>query len=141
MNKTQLAKTIAGTTGFSEKDTEKIIDATLKVITDTMKADEEVMLTGFGTFQARIRHARAGVNPQNPSEKIQIPEVRVPKFKAGKALKDALKEKGETASEASEKPAEESKPEASEPAESGDAQPRTDPRSGSGAGEPETPTE
>lgn len=119
MNKTELIKKVASTTGLTDKDTERTIDATLDVIRDTIKADEEVMLTGFGVFSSKTRHARTGVNPQNPSQKIQIPEVRVPKFKAGKALKDALKGKTDgTSLEASrreakgEAPKEEPKPEA-----------------------------
>jgi len=51
------------------------------------------LLFGFGAFSARIRTARMGVNPKNPTERIHIPEVRVPKFKAGKTLKDSLKVK------------------------------------------------
>ena len=57
-----------------------------------VKKGEEVVLTGFGAFSVKQRAARTGVNPQNPSEKIQIPAVKVPKFKSGKALKDALKQ-------------------------------------------------
>ncbi|PIZ26843.1 MAG: DNA-binding protein HU, partial [Chloroflexi bacterium CG_4_10_14_0_8_um_filter_46_9] len=59
-------------------------------VTKTLKKGEEVVLTGFGTFSAKQRAARQGVNPRT-GEKIQIPAVTVPKFKAGKALKDALK--------------------------------------------------
>ena len=57
----------------------------------TLKKGEEVVLTGFGAFSVKQRAGRTGVNPQNPTEKIQIPPVKVPKFKAGKALKDSLK--------------------------------------------------
>ena len=57
----------------------------------SLKKGEEVVLTGFGAFSVKARAARTGVNPQNPTEKIQIPTVKVPKFKAGKSLKDALK--------------------------------------------------
>jgi DNA-binding protein HU-beta len=56
-----------------------------------LKKGDEVVLTGFGAFSVKMRAARTGVNPQKPSEKIQIPAVKVPKFKAGKALKDELK--------------------------------------------------
>ena len=56
-----------------------------------MKVAEKVAITGFGTFGITDRKARAGVNPQNPSQKIQIPAMRVPKFTAGKTLKDTLK--------------------------------------------------
>ncbi|HLA26056.1 MAG TPA: HU family DNA-binding protein, partial [Patescibacteria group bacterium] len=60
-------------------------------ITSTIKSGGEVTITGFGTFSSKRREARMGVNPQKPQEKIQIPAVTVPKFKAGKTLKDALK--------------------------------------------------
>ena len=60
-------------------------------VTKALTEGQEVTIAGFGTFSARTRTARMGVNPRNPSEKIQVPEVKVPKFKAGKALKDALK--------------------------------------------------
>ncbi len=62
------------------------------IIEELIKGNE-VTITGFGTFLSRTRHARGGVNPQNPSERIQIPEVKVAKFKTGKTLKDALKGK------------------------------------------------
>ena len=68
-----------------------------EVVTDTLKAGGEVTLTGFGTFMSKRREARMGVNPQKPGEKIQIPAVTVPKFKAGKSLKDALKAGGHAA--------------------------------------------
>ena len=61
------------------------------VVIENLKKGEDVTLAGFGTFSAKQRASRMGVNPQKPSEKIQIPTVTVPKFKAGKALKDALK--------------------------------------------------
>ena len=57
----------------------------------TLKSGGEVAFAGFGTFSAKKRAARVGVNPKKPTEKIQIPAMTVPKFKAGKALKDALK--------------------------------------------------
>ena len=67
------------------------MDALENIIIEALKAGSEVTLTGFGTFSARVRSARMGVNPQNPSQRIEIPQVVVPKFKAGKALKDSLK--------------------------------------------------
>lgn len=119
MNKTELVKKIADQTGLTERDTERTIDAALKLITQTIKAGEEVMLTGFGVFSSRLRHARNGVNPANPSQKIHIPELRVPKFKAGKALKDALKGKGESAPKPEEK-IEPIEPEPTEPVQTGE---------------------
>lgn len=99
MNKFELADAIVAKTGLAKKDVEQSMKAMLDVITEQLMKNEEVTLTGFGTFSAKHRSARAGVNPQNPSERIQVPAVTVPKFKAGKALKDALKGKGAPAPE------------------------------------------
>ena len=91
MNKAELIEKLAEKNILSKKQVEDMLDAMIEMITTTIKAGGEVTLTGFGTFSARQRAARMGVNPQNPTEKIQIPAVMVPKFKAGKALKDSLK--------------------------------------------------
>ncbi|MFA5134810.1 MAG: HU family DNA-binding protein [Patescibacteria group bacterium] len=93
MNKAELINRISEKVGTSKKQTEDMLEAFEQIITGKLKEGEEVTLTGFGTFMARERSARAGVNPQNPSERIQVPAVTVPKFKAGKSLKDALKNK------------------------------------------------
>ncbi len=93
MNKAKLIEEVASKTRLTKKQSEEILETILDTITETLKKGEEVILTGFGTFSAKKRHARKGVNPQNPKEKIDIPEVTIPKFKSGKALKDALKEK------------------------------------------------
>lgn len=93
MNKAELIDKIAEKTGLIKKQIEDTLETFENIVTETLKAGGEVTLTGFGTFMAKKRGARTGVNPQNPSEKIQIGEVTVPKFKAGKALKDALKGK------------------------------------------------
>ena len=93
MNKVILAENISRQTGLNKKEIEKVLGAFEDAVIDALKKGEEVTLTGFGTFSARTRSARMGVNPQKPSERIQIPEVIVPKFKSGKALKDALKAK------------------------------------------------
>lgn len=91
MNKAGLIEKIAAEAAITKKQAEAMLDSLVKIITDELKVGNEVTITGFGTFLARTRHARAGVNPQNPKEKIQIPEVKVAKFKTGKTLKDALK--------------------------------------------------
>ena len=93
MNKAELSDKLAEKVGLTKKQVEETLDGFEAVVIDELKAGGEVTLTGFGTFSARVRGARMGVNPQNPSERIEIPEVVVPKFKAGKALKDALKNK------------------------------------------------
>lgn len=92
MNKAELAQVLAEKMNLSKRETEDIVNTMVDVITTTLRKGEEVVLTGFGAFSVKQRAARTGVNPQNPSEKIQIPAVKVPKFKAGKALKDALKQ-------------------------------------------------
>jgi DNA-binding protein HU-beta len=91
MNKATLIDKIAAETATTKKQSEAMIDAFVKITIDELKAGNEVSITGFGTFMAKTRHARGGVNPQKPTERIQIPEVRVAKFKTGKTLKDAMK--------------------------------------------------
>lgn len=93
MNKASLIERIAAESAVSKKDSEKMLDSLVKIIISELKVGNEVTITGFGTFLSRTRHARGGVNPQNPSERIEIPEVTVAKFKTGKTLKDALKGK------------------------------------------------
>lgn len=91
MNKFELADAIVAKTGLAKKDVELIMKTMLEAITEALVKGDEVTLTGFGTFSAKFRSSRMGVNPQNPAERIRVPAVTVPKFKAGKALKDALK--------------------------------------------------
>ncbi|MDD4477003.1 MAG: HU family DNA-binding protein [Patescibacteria group bacterium] len=91
MNKAELSQALAEKLSASKKEAEDMINGFIEIVTSSLKKGEEVVLTGFGAFSAKMRAARVGVNPQNPSVKIQIPAVKVPKFKAGKALKDALK--------------------------------------------------
>lgn len=91
MNKAELAQAIAEKVGLSKKETENMIATFVEIVTTTIKSGGEVNIAGFGAFSAKMRAGRVGVNPQNPTQKIQIPPVTVPKFKAGKGLKDALK--------------------------------------------------
>jgi len=95
MNKASLIESIAAKTSIPKKDVEMVVESFEQTVIDTLKNGEEVTLAGFGAFSARERSARMGVNPQNPEERIQIPAVVVPKFKAGKNLKDSLKRKSE----------------------------------------------
>lgn len=90
MNKSDLIATLADKAGVSKKDAEGVMDAFVATVTSTLKSGNEVALTGFGTFSAKKRAARQGINPQTGA-KIQIAATTVPKFKAGKGLKDALK--------------------------------------------------
>jgi DNA-binding protein HU-beta len=91
MNKATLALKISEKIDVPKKTAEDFIATFQEIVTETLGNDEDVTIAGFGTFSSRIRAARKGVNPRNPSETIQVPAVKVPKFKAGKALKDSLK--------------------------------------------------
>ena len=91
MNKAKLIEVVSQKVGKSKKEVENTVEVILETITGTLKSGGEVILTGFGTFSAKKRSARMGINPQKPTEKIKIPAVTIPKFKAGKALKDTLK--------------------------------------------------
>ena len=89
MNKTELIAAVAEKSALSKKDAEKAISAFIDVVTETLKAGDKVQLVGFGAFETKERGARIGRNPKT-KEEIQIPASRVPGFKAGKALKDAV---------------------------------------------------
>ena len=89
MNKAELVAAVAEKAGLSKKDSEKAINATFETITASMEAGEKVQLVGFGAFEVKERNARVGRNPKT-KEEIQIAASRVPAFKAGKALKDAI---------------------------------------------------
>lgn len=93
MNKASLIEAIAEKTGMTKKQAEDMLEAFTQIVTERLKNKEEVTITGFGAFMAKDRSARGGVNPQNPKERIQIHAVTIPKFKAGKGLKDALKQR------------------------------------------------
>lgn len=90
MNKTELIAAVAEKAAISKKDAEKAVSAVVDVIVDAVKAGDKVQVVGFGTFEARERAARVGINPQTKAQ-IQIAASKVPAFKAGKAFKDALK--------------------------------------------------
>jgi len=84
MNKAGLIEKIAAEATVTKKQAEDILEGLVKIIINELKAGNEVTITGFGTFMTKTRHARGGVNPQKPSERIQIPEVTVAKFRTGK---------------------------------------------------------
>lgn len=92
MNKYGLVAEVAESVGISKKDAGVMVDAFLDAITNALKAGEKIQLVGFGSFEVRQRAEREGRNPQKPGEKIKIPASKIPVFKAGKALKDAIKE-------------------------------------------------
>lgn len=89
MNKQDLVSKVASASGLTKTDAERAIDATIKSITDTLKKGDEVRLIGFGTFAVVDRPATEGRNPRT-GEPLKIPATRLPKFRAGKQLKDAV---------------------------------------------------
>ncbi|HLQ84306.1 MAG TPA: HU family DNA-binding protein [Pseudogracilibacillus sp.] len=90
MNKTELISAVAESSDLSKKDAGKAVDAVFQTIMDSLGEGERVQIIGFGNFEVRDRAARKGRNPQT-GEEIQIPASKVPAFKAGKALRDAVK--------------------------------------------------
>ena len=89
MNKTELVAAVAEQADISKKDAEKVLKAFVDVVTEEMKKGEKVQLVGFGTFEVSERAAREGRNPQT-GKTMKIEAWKAPKFKAGKALKDAV---------------------------------------------------
>jgi DNA-binding protein HU-beta len=89
MLKKDLIDKIAAT-GLTKKQAGEALDATLDAITDALRKGDSILLTGFGKFEVRTRAARTGINPKT-LEKIQLPQTKVPAFKAGKGLKSAVK--------------------------------------------------
>ena len=90
MNKTELVNAIAAKTGLSKKDSDAALAAAVEAVTEALKAGDKVSLIGFGTFEVRERAARTGKNPATGAT-IEIAACKAPAFKAGKALKDAVK--------------------------------------------------
>lgn len=89
MTKADLVNAMAEKAGLSKTDAEKALKAFTDVVTEALKAEDKVALVGFGTFSVGKRAARTGQNPQT-GKKIEIAAANTPKFKAGKALKDAV---------------------------------------------------
>jgi DNA-binding protein HU-beta len=90
VNKDALVHAIVEKTGLTKKDVELVIENFTDVVTDELRKGSKVTLTGFGTFKVSKRAAREGINPQT-KEKIKIAAMTVPKFTAGKTLKEAVK--------------------------------------------------
>ena len=90
MNKDKLVDMVSAKLGSTKAEAERAINAILEEISSSLSRGEEVSLTGFGTFAVSSRKARPGVNPRT-GEKIQIAAVKVPKFRAGKNLKEAVR--------------------------------------------------
>lgn len=89
-NKADLIDGVAAKSGLTKKDATAAVEGLFDVVTETLAEGERVQVIGFGTFEVRDRAARKGRNPQT-GEEIQIPATKVPAFKAGKGLKDAVK--------------------------------------------------
>ena len=89
MNKTELIAAVAENAALSKKDAEKAVNAVVDAIKGALADGDKVQLVGFGTFEVRARGARTGKNPRT-GEAIKIAASKVPAFKAGKALKDAI---------------------------------------------------
>lgn len=90
MNKTELINAVADKTELSKKDAEAAVSAVIEAITEALTQEEKVQLVGFGSFEVKVRAERLGRNPKT-KEEIHIPASKTPVFKAGKALKDAVK--------------------------------------------------
>jgi DNA-binding protein HU-beta len=91
VTKQEFVDRVATKSGLSRRDASKAVDAFLDSVTEALQRGDSVAFTGFGKFSTAQRAARQGVNPRNPSEKVQIPAATVPRFSAGSGLKQALK--------------------------------------------------
>jgi len=89
MNKAELIEKVADQTGLTKRVSREAIDVITSAIADSLAREERVTLVGFGTFQVMERKARRGRNPQTGKE-LQIPAKKVPKFKAGRGLREAV---------------------------------------------------
>lgn len=90
INKDSLVESISVKTDLSKKDVEAVLDTMVDSITEQLRQGNKVTFTGFGAFRVSKRAAREGINPQT-KQKITIPAMNLPKFTAGKALKEAIK--------------------------------------------------
>lgn len=90
MNKADLVATVHDAIGTTKADAERAVETIITNITETLKKGDEVSIAGLGIFSAKMRSARTGRNPRT-GETVEIPAVRVPKFRAAKALKDAVR--------------------------------------------------
>jgi len=91
MNKSDLIEQLAAKLSVTYTDAERMLNTFINLIYETLRSGGKVNISGFGQFSVSHRHPRIGVNPRNPSQKIQIPELNTPKFRAGEAFKDAVK--------------------------------------------------
>ncbi|MBQ6832146.1 MAG: HU family DNA-binding protein [Oscillospiraceae bacterium] len=89
MNKTELIAAVAAKAGLTKKDAERVVNATIETITESLVKGDKVNVSGFGIFEVKTREARVGRNPRT-KETIQIPATKLPAFKASKTLKDTI---------------------------------------------------
>lgn len=90
LNKAQLIDAVSELANITKVDAGRAVDAFVETVTKALQNGEKVSLIGFGTFEVRERAERQGINPRNPSETITIKAAKIPAFRAGKALKDAV---------------------------------------------------
>jgi len=90
MNKSELVNSLSEETTFSKKDVSRVLDSLIRIIERTLKRGDKVSITGFGTYWVSRRPARKGINPAT-KERIDLPEVSVPRFKPGKHLRELIK--------------------------------------------------
>lgn len=91
MNKQDLIAAVAAAAGISKRTADETLEALIGAITAELKKGRKITITGFGTFRISKRAARTGVNPRHTTQRIKIPAMNVPAFKAGKSLKDAVR--------------------------------------------------
>jgi integration host factor subunit beta len=91
LNKSDLIEVLAARLSITYTEAERMLNAFINLIYESLKNGEKVNISGFGQFSVSHRAPRIGVNPRNPTQKIQIPELNTPKFKAGEAFKEAVK--------------------------------------------------
>lgn len=91
MNKLQLTEQLAAKLSITHSEAERFLNMLIQMIYEQLRNGEKVNISGFGQFSVSHRQPRIGVNPRNPSQKITIPELNTPKFKAGEAFKEAIK--------------------------------------------------
>lgn len=90
MNKSELINSLSEETTFSKKDVTRVLDSFIRIVERTLKHGSKVSITGFGTYYTSRRPARKGINPAT-KERIDLPEVNVPRFKPGKNLRELIR--------------------------------------------------
>ena len=91
MNQLQLTEQLAAKLGITHTEAERFVNTLIQMVYEKLREGDKVNISGFGQFSVSHRASRIGVNPRNPSQRITIPELNTPKFKAGEAFKEAIK--------------------------------------------------